>query len=141
MAADHFENIARTLLEAEGYWVAQSFKVNVTKEEKRQIGKHSIPRPEGRYKLFTSENYRHIVLSRLKADLLKLGMANDETKIRLGLIIGNVYPGDALAIRRHAQFEGWLYWSPRLLRRKLRAQARRSYENDPAIIVAKLLLR
>ena len=147
MAADHFENIARTLLEAEGYWVAQSFKVNVTKEEKRQIGKHSIPRPEidllalhfarnevlavetksyldspgakaseiqathaipeGRYKLFTCENYRRIVLSRLKADLLKLGMANDETKIRLGLIIGNVYPGDSLTIRRHSCWSCW----------------------------------
>jgi hypothetical protein len=43
---DHFENIIRTLLEAEGYWVRQSFKVNLTKEEKRQIGKPSIPRPE-----------------------------------------------------------------------------------------------
>jgi hypothetical protein len=43
---DHFENIIRTLLEAEGYWVRQSFKVNLTKGEKRQIGKPSIPRPE-----------------------------------------------------------------------------------------------
>jgi hypothetical protein len=43
---DHFENIISTLLEAEGYWVRRSFKLNVTKEEKRQIGKHSIPRPE-----------------------------------------------------------------------------------------------
>ena len=43
---DHFESIIKTLLEAEGYWVRQSFKVNLTKEEKRQIGKPSIPRPE-----------------------------------------------------------------------------------------------
>ncbi len=43
---DHFEGIIATLLEADGYWVRRSFKVNVTKEEKRQIGKHSIPRPE-----------------------------------------------------------------------------------------------
>lgn len=43
---DHFEGIVATLLEAEGYWVRRSFKVNVTKEEKRLIGKHSIPRPE-----------------------------------------------------------------------------------------------
>ena len=45
-AMDHFESIIKTLLEAEGYWVRQSFKVNLTKEEKRQIGKPSIPRPE-----------------------------------------------------------------------------------------------
>lgn len=43
---DHFEGIVATLLEADGYWVRRSFKVNVTKEEKRQIGKPSIPRPE-----------------------------------------------------------------------------------------------
>ena len=43
---DHFEGIVETLLEAEGYWVRRSFKVNVTKEEKRLIGKPSIPRPE-----------------------------------------------------------------------------------------------
>lgn len=43
---DHFEGIIATLLEAENYWVRRSFKIEVTKEEKRQVGKHSIPRPE-----------------------------------------------------------------------------------------------
>ncbi|MBS0167435.1 MAG: hypothetical protein JSR29_15230 [Nitrospira sp.] len=43
---DHFESIMCTLLEADGYWVRRSFKVNVTKEEKCHVGKHSIPRPE-----------------------------------------------------------------------------------------------
>lgn len=43
---DHFENVIRLLLEREGYWVVSSFKVNLTKEEKRETGKHSIPRPE-----------------------------------------------------------------------------------------------
>jgi len=43
---DQFESIVATLLEANGYWVRRSFKVNVTKDEKRQIGKPSIPRPE-----------------------------------------------------------------------------------------------
>jgi hypothetical protein len=40
---DHFESIIATLLEAEGYWVRRSFKVNLTQEEKRRIGKPSIP--------------------------------------------------------------------------------------------------
>jgi hypothetical protein len=43
---DYFESIIKKLLEEEGYWVRQSFKVNLTKEEKRSIGKPSIPRPE-----------------------------------------------------------------------------------------------
>ena len=43
---DHFESIISTLLEADNYWVRRSFKIDVTGEEKRQVGKHSIPRPE-----------------------------------------------------------------------------------------------
>ncbi|WP_176465369.1 MULTISPECIES: hypothetical protein [unclassified Pseudomonas] len=43
---DYFESIIKTLLESESYWVRQSFKVNLTKEEKRNVGKHTIPRPE-----------------------------------------------------------------------------------------------
>ncbi|MEW9799677.1 hypothetical protein [Alteromonas sp. CYL-A6] len=36
----------KTLLEYEGYWVRQSLKVNLTKQEKRDVENHSIPRPE-----------------------------------------------------------------------------------------------
>jgi len=43
---DYFEAIVKTLLEDDGFWTRQSFKVNVSKDEKRQIGKPTIPRPE-----------------------------------------------------------------------------------------------
>ena len=43
---DYFESIVKTLLEHEGYWVRQSFKVSLTKQEKRDVGKPSLPRPE-----------------------------------------------------------------------------------------------
>jgi hypothetical protein len=43
---DHFESIISTLLGADHYWVRRSFEISVTPEEKRQVGKHSIPRPE-----------------------------------------------------------------------------------------------
>lgn len=43
---DYFENIIKRLLEEEGYWVRQSVKVNLTKEEKAKVGKPTIPRPE-----------------------------------------------------------------------------------------------
>ena len=43
---DYFEAIVKTLLENDGFWARQSVKVNVTKEEKRKIGKPTIPRPE-----------------------------------------------------------------------------------------------
>lgn len=178
---DHFESIIATLLEAEGYWVRRSFKVNVTKEEKRQIGKHSIPRPEidllalhfarnevlafeaksfldspgvkltqlqeeheipeGRYKLFTSKGYRSIVLSRLLQDLIECGMANRVTQVSLGLAAGKVYQGESDAIRRFMELNSWAFWSPEDIKNKVTALAERGYENDPAIITAKILMR
>ncbi len=43
---DYFEAIVKTLLEDDGFWTRQSFKVNISKEDKRNIGKPTIPRPE-----------------------------------------------------------------------------------------------
>ena len=43
---DYFEAIVKTLLEDSGFWARQSVKVNVTKKEKQEIGKPTIPRPE-----------------------------------------------------------------------------------------------
>jgi hypothetical protein len=178
---DYFESIIATLLEAEGYWVRRSFKVNVTKEEKREIGKPSIPRPEidllalhfvknevlaleaksfldspgvkfeqlieehevpeGRYKLFTSEPYREIVLSRLRKDLIATGMANSDTTISLGLAAGKVYQGNIEPIRQFMDNMEWLFWSPEDIKQKVMSLAERGYENDPAIITAKILMR
>lgn len=178
---DHFESIISTLLEAEGYWVRRSFKVNVTKDEKRYIGKHSIPRPEidllalhfgrnevlaleaksfldspgvkltelqeehqtpaGRYKLFTSQRYRSVVLSRLLQDLVDCGMANSGTKIVLGLAAGKIYQGQSTAIREFMEKKQWVFWSPQDIKQKVTNLASRGYENDPAIITAKILKR
>jgi hypothetical protein len=178
---DHFESIIATLLEAEGYWVRRSFKVNMTKEEKRKIGKHSIPRPEidllalcfsknevlafeaksfldspgvklaqlkeehevpeGRYKLFTSERYRSVVLSRLLQDLIACDMANSDTNISIGLAAGKVYQGQSGLIREFMAGKKWLFWSPEDIKQKVTALAERGYENDPAIITAKILMR
>ncbi|MDZ4209979.1 MAG: hypothetical protein U1C56_02260 [Candidatus Curtissbacteria bacterium] len=43
---DAFENIVAKYLEATGFWIRRSVKVNLTKEHKRTIKKHSMPRPE-----------------------------------------------------------------------------------------------
>lgn len=178
---DYFESIMCTLLEAEGYWVRRSFKVNVTKKEKRHVGKPSIPRPEidllalhfsknevlafeaksfldspgvklaqlleehevpeGRYKLFTSRRYRSVVLSRLLQDLMARGMANSKTKISLGLAAGKIYKGQSNPIREFMKKNGWHFWSPDDIKEKVTALAERGYENDPAIITAKILMR
>ena len=178
---EYFESIIKTLLEHEGYWVRQSFKVNLAKQEKKQIGKPSMPRPEidllafkpkarevllfeaksyldspgvrladiqevfqipeGRYKMFTCTNYRNIVLNRLRQDLQNLGMVSGDTKINLGLIAGHVYQGGSEKIRSYFTSKGWLFWSPEDVRDKVNALAAKGYENEPAIITAKILMR
>lgn len=65
---DHFENIIKTLLEHEGYWIRQSFKVNVTKQEKRDIGKHSIPCSEIDLLAF-NQNESHVYAMEAKSYL------------------------------------------------------------------------
>ena len=74
---DHFENIIKTLFEHEGYWIRQSFKVNVTKQEKRDIGKHSIPRPEIDLLAF-NQNENHIHAMEAKSYLDSHGVRFDE---------------------------------------------------------------
>jgi hypothetical protein len=178
---DYFEGIIKTLLEHEGYWVRQSFKVNLTKQEKRDIGKHSIPRPEvdilafkpaenrviafeaksyldspgvklaelqekhdipeGRYKLFTCDKYRNIVFSRMKEDLIELGMGTHETQITLGLAAGNVYQSKSDEIRSLFSENGWAFLSPEDIRDKVTDLAAKGYENEPSIITTKILMR
>jgi len=41
-----FESLIAELLETEGYWVRRGFKVRLTKEDKRKIGRPSSPRWE-----------------------------------------------------------------------------------------------
>jgi len=41
-----FENIVKLYLEEEGYWIRQSVKVSVSKEDKVTIGLPTMPRPE-----------------------------------------------------------------------------------------------
>jgi len=178
---DYFEGIIKTLLEHEGYWVRQSFKVSLTKQEKRDIGKHSIPRPEidllafkpnqnnvlvleaksyldspgvkiaelkqnheipeGRYKLFTCPNYREIVFGRLKKDLIELDMGDNDMKISLGLAAGNIYQSKTQEMKELFSERGWLFWSPEDIKNKVNGLASKGYENEPAIITAKILMR
>ena len=178
---DHFENIVRLLLESEGYWVQSSFKVNLTKEEKSQTGKPTIPRPEidliaykpnaneilaievksffdsggvnlksltekhklakGKYKLFTTMNYRNIVFGRLKTDLFNQGLVIEQPTIRLGLVAGNVKKADTESISSFMKSSGYFYWSPTLVRQKVERLSKTSYENEAIYIAAKILLR
>ncbi|NVJ99924.1 MAG: hypothetical protein HWE12_00140 [Oceanospirillaceae bacterium] len=176
---DYFEGILKTVLEQQGYWVRQAFKVELTKEEKRLIGKPSIPRPEvdllafkpledellvieaksfldspgvrvddlqksyeipaGRYKLFTCQNYREIVFGRLLKQLQRQGMITGKTKITLGLAAGKVYRNRSYELQELCDSSNWRFWSPEFIRGEVIRLAEMGYENDPAVITAKIL--
>lgn len=178
---DYFESIVRTLLEHEGYWVRQSFKVNLPKSQKRALGKPRMPRPEvdllaynpaentvklvevksfldsagvrltllqedhetpsGLYKLFTCRKYYEIVSHCLRLQLLDLGLCTKSTQFQLGLVAGNVYRNQSAEIEALFRRQGWFFWSPELVREKVYALAEKGYENEPAIITAKILAR
>ena len=178
---DYFEEISSKLLEEQGYWIRRSLKIDLSKEEKRDIGKHTIPRPEidivaldfrknmvvafeaksfldspgvdyeelvkehevpeGRYKIFTCQNYREIVLRKLKEQLIAIGMANEKTQVSLGLIAGKVQKKKEEAIRELFNQRGWVFWSPSDVREKVVKLTEMGYENHAAVITAKILLR
>lgn len=177
---DYFENIVKRLIEEDGYWVRQSFKVNLTKAEKRSIGRHTMPRPEidllgfrprsnellvieaksfidslgvrledlkqthdipqGRFKLFTCENYRHIVIQRLILDLRELGLIAEEPNTSFGLAAGKIYR-DQDEIKKFFHERGWVLYTPSNIAKRIQKLAGIPYDNDPYVIAAKLLLR
>lgn len=68
-------------------------------------------------------------------------MANSKTKIILGLAAGKVYQGRSEPIQKFMSSKNWFFWSPEDIKQKVMALADRGYENDPAIITAKILMR
>ncbi len=146
---DQFESILGTLLRAKGYWVCHSCKVNLTTEEKSYFDSGGVSLsslqdvhdvPKGRYKLFTSERYRNIVFRGLLRQLTENGMANSNTSIELGLAAGRIYGNQTDLGAEFMASKGWTFWSPMVVEEKMQALAQKGYENDAAIMTAKILL-
>ena len=68
-------------------------------------------------------------------------MANSKTKITLGLVAGKVYKGQSEVIRKFMEKKKWFFWSPEEIKQKVIALANLGYENNAAIITAKILTR
>ena len=59
---DAFEQIVARVFDRDGYWIKQSFKVDLRGDEKRLIGTHSMPRPEIDLLAFRPcENLVHVI--------------------------------------------------------------------------------
>jgi len=95
---------------------------------------------ETRYKLFSNETLRGVVLSRLETQLVEQGFCPPGTKARLCLAAGNIH-GDPEPLRTFFNAKGWKLFERSWLISGLEALATESYENSVASIVAKVLLR
>jgi hypothetical protein len=95
---------------------------------------------ETRYKLFSDESLRGVVLSRLETELVAQGFCPPGTKARLCLAAGNIH-GDSALLRAIFEAKGWQLFERSWLIAGLEALATESYENSVASVVAKLLLR
>jgi hypothetical protein len=95
---------------------------------------------ETRYKLFSDERLRTVVLGRLACQLAEQGFCPDGVTARLCLAAGKIH-GDPAPLRAYFQSKGWMLFDRAWLRAGLEALATESYENSVASIVAKLLLR
>lgn len=95
---------------------------------------------ETRYKLFSDDVLRRVVLARLEAQLVDQGFCPAGTKATLCLAAGKIY-GDPAPLRAIFEKNGWRLFESGWFVDGLRRLADESYDNSVASVVAKLLLR
>jgi hypothetical protein len=92
-----------------------------------------------RYKLFTDKTLRSVVLSRLVKQLRKDDTCCKRPKVQLCLAAGNIVPKDHEKIRKHCKKHNWLLFDRQWFRAKFEELAKSRYENEVAIVAAKLM--
>ena len=178
---DSFEQLVGKLLSAEGWWIRQGFKVELTKEEKREIGKPSMPRHEidilaykpaqselmwvecksyldstgvpvgaftneehndrNRYKMFVDEKLRKVVSNALVRQLVGAQLILPNPKITYALVAGKIRGRDEEELVNHFNSNNWVLYTPTKLVEMITNFADSGYEDDLAMITAKILLR
>ncbi len=91
-----------------------------------------------RYKLFTNPKLRNTVFSRMKKQFRKQGMILPYAKVKLCLAAGRIRKGDEKSIEQHCKARGWGLFDRKWFRRQFEDLADAAYENDIAIMAAKL---
>lgn len=95
---------------------------------------------KGRYKLFTEERLRQVVLDRLKQQLIGEQLALHSSTVQLALAVGK-FKSDSDRKKLHEKFEarGWRLIDDLELREWILRLSNRGYEDDIATIVVKLV--
>ena len=93
-----------------------------------------------RYKLFNEKVLRDTVLNRLKRQLVEEGACAKNPHVRLCLAAGKVVsPRDEEQIERLFKQHGWRFFRRERMAECIKSLADCAYENDIAVVVAKLL--
>jgi hypothetical protein len=93
-----------------------------------------------RYKMFVNADLRTMVLQRLVEQLTANGAVAGTPMPKLGMIYGYATPANTAILKSHFEENGWGLYGPDWLRDHLQKMALRSYDNQVASVVAKLLL-
>lgn len=98
-------------------------------------GKH-----DHRYKMFTKEPLRAAVLEKLAEQMAASGATIRSTTPKLCMAYGYATPKNEAILRSLFDLNGWGLFDPHWIRNQLSKMARRSYDNQIASVVAKLIL-
>ena len=93
-----------------------------------------------RYKMFVNAPLREMVLSRLVEQMVDSGTVVGTPSPKLGMVYGYATAANTEILRSHFNEHGWELYGPEWLRDRLQQMALRSYDNQVASVVAKLLL-
>ncbi len=93
-----------------------------------------------RYKMFVDASLRDVVLQRLGEQLATSGSIVSVAP-RLGMVCGHITRHNAERLSPWLEAQGWFLHGPDWIIERLHQMSRRSYDNQLASVVAKLLLR
>lgn len=91
-----------------------------------------------RYKLFTNEPLRRVVLARLRKQLRREGLILPKAQIRLCLAAGRIQGGKEGQLDAYCRKRGWGLFTPGWFSDKFAGLAGTAYEDDIAVVAAKL---
>ena len=95
-----------------------------------------------RYKVFNYQEYRDVITDAIKRQATKTGLTQPEPKIKYCLVAGKTHSDkDRNQIAAKFGSQGWLFYDETWLASEFDDFAKYSYEDDVAMIVAKILNR
>jgi hypothetical protein len=98
-------------------------------------------RSAARYKVFTNEKFREIVTQALIKQALEQGLCRPNPTVKYWLVCGKIVKRDKEDLRSHFEEQGWFLRDEEWSKEKIENLAKMRYEDDIAVIVAKIFAR